>query len=514
MPSSNVLAFRANVDPKTVRANAPSELTCLFELQSKSDLSRAPAAMRTNVCLVFDCSGSMVDAKRETAIGAAKRIVDTIHERHRISLVGFASGARLLVNNAHSSGDQRDAIKKQIDRIREFPRGTTNLAEGLRRGMRVVSAEPSDAKVMVILSDGGADDPKAAEQAALRATAHGIQLFAVGIGADYHAERLLRMVTPSNGAVFGETALANVESTFESLIGRIERFVATNASLVVTVAKGVRVGEAFKTSPERAFVGALTADATGKVALHVGNIEHGQTYAFVLSMTVPGNAPGTIEILHATLGYDVPALRLRGQECEVGVALTYGAGTRESDAEVQAALRAAKIAALTEQLAALRGRRDAKKRAEVLELLVEVCKAHGDAKGAAFYRGLLGEALAGNALAREKLNALVVEASAQRQSTSDAGRPSSKPGKPAKRASLPATFDVVLLEAGDSVILLVRELREVTGKPLRDVESIVMDAPSPIREALSLKEAKALKRRIEAVGARVEVRERSAASVS
>jgi hypothetical protein len=43
--------------------------------------------------------------------------------------------------------------------------------------------------VIVILSDGGADDPKAAENAALRATADDIQLFAVGIGADYQAER-------------------------------------------------------------------------------------------------------------------------------------------------------------------------------------------------------------------------------------------------------------------------------------------------------------------------------------
>ena len=70
------------------------------------------------------------------------------------------------------------------------------------------------------------------------------------------------------------------------------------------------------------------------------------------------------------------------------------------------------------------------------------------------------------------------------------------------------------LEAGDSVILLVRELRDVTGKTLREVESIVRDAPAPIREALSLKEAKALKRRIEDSGARAEVREREASSVS
>ncbi len=511
MPASNVLELRATVDPKTVRANAPSAVTSLFELRSRSDLPRASAAMTTNVCLVFDCSGSMVDKKREAAIGAAKRIVDTIHERHRISLVGFASSARLLVNNAHASGDQRDAIKKQIDKIPQFPRGTTNLAEGLRRGARVVSAEPSDARVMVILSDGGADDPKAAERAALRATAEGIQLFAVGVGADYHAERLLRIVTPSNGAVFGETALDKIESTFEALIGRIERFVATNASLVVTVAKGVRVGEAFKTSPERAFVGALPADATGKVALQVGNIEHGQTYAFILSLTAPAHPPGTIDLLRATLRYDVPALRLRAQECEIAVALGYGAAARESDAEVQAAFRAAKIAGLTEQLAALRGRKDAKKRAEVLELLVEVSKAHGDAKAAAFYRSLLKEAVAGDALAREKLNALVVGASAQRQSTPDLGRRSSKPGK---RPSIPAMFDVVLVDAGDSIILLVRELRDLTGKTLREVELLVRDSPSPIRESLPLKEAKALQRRIEGTGARVEVRERGATPAS
>jgi ribosomal protein L7/L12 len=511
MPPSDVLDLRANVDPKTVRANVSSELTCLLELQSNSDLSTAPAELRTNVCLVFDCSGSMVDKKREAAIGAAKRIIDTIHERHAVSLVGFATGARLLVNNAHASGDQRDAIKKQIDRMRDFPRGTTNLAEGLRRGIRAVSAEPSDAKVIVVLSDGGADDPKAAENAALRATAEGIQIFAVGIGADYHAERLLRMVTPSNGAVFGETALEKVESTFESLIGRIERFVATNASLVVTVAEGVALGEAFKTSPERAFVGALSTDAARKAALHVGNVEHGPTYAFALSMTAPASAPGAVEILRATLTYDVPALRLRGQSREIAVTLTYGAEARKSDADVQAALRAAKIAAFVEQLAELRGRKDAKKRTQVLERIVEECKANGDTKGAAFYRSLLKEALAGEALSREKLNALVVAASAQRQSTPDAGRRSSKPGK---SASLPATFDVVLVEAGGPVILLVRALREVTGKSLRDVESLVDDAPSVIGQALPKKEAKALKRRIEDIGARVEVRERNGAAAS
>jgi len=68
MPPSDVIELRAHLDPKAVRPNVPSDLTCLFELEARSDLPAASTALRTNVCLVFDCSGSMVDKKREAAI--------------------------------------------------------------------------------------------------------------------------------------------------------------------------------------------------------------------------------------------------------------------------------------------------------------------------------------------------------------------------------------------------------------------------------------------------------------
>src|SRR5438309_1227236 len=133
-----VFKFEATLDQPTVPASVETDLKLYVRLESLPDLvvpaADAAKAMTTNICLVFDCSGSMAGKKRDAAIDAAKMIVDTIHERHRLSLVGFASKAKILVDNAQPNREGKDAIKKKIDdAIRAFPRGTTTLAEGLKK---------------------------------------------------------------------------------------------------------------------------------------------------------------------------------------------------------------------------------------------------------------------------------------------------------------------------------------------------------------------------------------------
>src|SRR6266516_2525435 len=96
----DLLQLRAQLDRPAVPADQPAELKLHVQLQSVPGLVIPPAkAMTTNICLVFDCSGSMAGKKRETAIEAAHRIVETIAERHRLSLVGFATRAKVLVDN-------------------------------------------------------------------------------------------------------------------------------------------------------------------------------------------------------------------------------------------------------------------------------------------------------------------------------------------------------------------------------------------------------------------------------
>jgi large subunit ribosomal protein L7/L12 len=65
------------------------------------------------------------------------------------------------------------------------------------------------------------------------------------------------------------------------------------------------------------------------------------------------------------------------------------------------------------------------------------------------------------------------------------------------------TYDVVLVSGGENVIVLVRELRELTGLELREVKLLIDAAPRTIKPGLSRVEAERLRQRLEAIGARV-----------
>jgi predicted unusual protein kinase regulating ubiquinone biosynthesis (AarF/ABC1/UbiB family) len=83
---------------------------------------------------------------------------------------------------------------------------------------------------------------------------------------------------------------------------------------------------------------------------------------------------------------------------------------------------------------------------------------------------------------------------------------------PAASAATPATsadtssWDVVLVDGGESPIALIRELRELTGKDLRDLEMLIDSPPETLKRDLPRADAEDLRRRLEARGARVEVR--------
>ncbi len=497
MSTRDVFKFEANLDHGIIPIESESELKLLFEVQSLPGLVVPAAdtakAMTTNICLVFDCSGSMAGKKRDTAIEAAKMIVDTVHERHRLSLVGFSTKARVLVDNAQPSKEGKDEIKRKIDQqIRDFPRGTTNLGSGLKKAAEILGKKRASAKVMVVLSDGGADSARVAQAAGMLATQAGIQLFAVGIGDDYEADALLKLVTPSNGAVFGESDLQKIKSTFEVLIGRIESFIATNAFLVLTLGDRVRAGKAYKTSPEQAFIGKLIPDAKSQVKLHVGNIEQGQSYGFLVTLTAPARKAGKAELARATLLYDAPSLRLSDQKRQLKVTVEYARGKqKEANAEVMAAFRAAQFVELAEGLADAQRRKDKSASTDILKQLIRRAEEQGEAQAKAFYEDLLAELDEKGKISQERINALVLGTTAMLR----------------EKKKGPQLYDVVLTDPGTSLIQLVREIRNLTGLDLAAIGDVVKSVPATL-QVLPLTEARALKKLLQGAGARADVRRR------
>ena len=68
------------------------------------------------------------------------------------------------------------------------------------------------------------------------------------------------------------------------------------------------------------------------------------------------------------------------------------------------------------------------------------------------------------------------------------------------------SFDVVLAAAGDQKINVIKEVRAITGLGLKEAKDMVEAAPKVIKEGAKKDEAEALKKQLEAAGAKVELK--------
>ena len=67
------------------------------------------------------------------------------------------------------------------------------------------------------------------------------------------------------------------------------------------------------------------------------------------------------------------------------------------------------------------------------------------------------------------------------------------------------SFDVLLKEVGDQKINVIKAVKEATGLGLKEAKDIVDSAPKVIKEGLKKEEADELKKKLEEVGAIVEL---------
>ncbi len=67
-------------------------------------------------------------------------------------------------------------------------------------------------------------------------------------------------------------------------------------------------------------------------------------------------------------------------------------------------------------------------------------------------------------------------------------------------------FDVVLTSSGDKKIEVLKVVREVTGLGLKEAKDLVDGVPKPLKNGIKKEEAETIKKKIEAVGGKVELK--------
>jgi large subunit ribosomal protein L7/L12 len=91
-----------------------------------------------------------------------------------------------------------------------------------------------------------------------------------------------------------------------------------------------------------------------------------------------------------------------------------------------------------------------------------------------------------------------------------AAAPVAMAAAPAAAAAAPVEekteFNVVLVEAGANKIAAIKEVRAITGLGLKEAKDLVEGAPKSVKEGASKQEAEEIKKKLEAVGAKVELK--------
>jgi large subunit ribosomal protein L7/L12 len=80
-------------------------------------------------------------------------------------------------------------------------------------------------------------------------------------------------------------------------------------------------------------------------------------------------------------------------------------------------------------------------------------------------------------------------------------------GGAAPAAEEKTSFDVILVEAGGNKIAVIKEVRAaVSGLGLAEAKTLVESAPKSLKEGVTKEEAEEIKKKIEAAGAKVEIK--------
>ena len=80
------------------------------------------------------------------------------------------------------------------------------------------------------------------------------------------------------------------------------------------------------------------------------------------------------------------------------------------------------------------------------------------------------------------------------------------PAEAAAAAEEKTEFDVILAEAGDKKVNVIKVVRAVTGLGLKEAKGLVDGAPSPIKEGASKEEAEDIKKQLEEAGGAAELK--------
>ena len=252
-----------------------------------------------NLAVVLDRSGSMADeGKIEYAKKAVIALIDQLREDDLFSLVIYDDVITVL-REARSVGSKRE-LRRLLDDV--SPRGATNLGGGLVEGLRQAERHRGKEYVnrVILLSDGlanrGTTDSYELRRIAQRYRSRSISITTMGVGLEYNENLMMGLAESGGGNYYFVESPGSLASIFRKELEGFGSVVAQNASIELTLARGVRVHD---------IIGCEHSRNSGSVNVPVGDLYSGEHREITVELEVPPGS-GRLDIAKGVLHYDGP----------------------------------------------------------------------------------------------------------------------------------------------------------------------------------------------------------------
>ena len=288
-----------------------SNIDCGGSFQVKLSLTAAPDIVTnpTDIVLILDCSGSMAGSPLANLKNGAKAFIDIIDEAtdsaqdgqigfgSRIGIVSFANKATQNTQLITSVSDLKEAVDALTSR------GGTNHADAFTKAAELLEAPSTNARVMVMFTDGQTTAGSDPSPIAAAARAAGVVIYAIGLsGRNSVDEDALEdwASKPASSYVAITPDDEELKDLFKDLARNIAKPGATNVVVTDTISPCFRI-----TSVSLPTRGAASLIGANTVQWQIDELGVTRSEGAELEFTVQhiGPCSGTLEV-NESISYD------------------------------------------------------------------------------------------------------------------------------------------------------------------------------------------------------------------
>jgi len=269
-----------------------------------------------NLCLVIDRSTSMQGARLENVKGAARQIIDELHDDDTLAVVAFDDKAEVVLPSRASINCA--SAKARVSAI--WASGGTEILQGMQLGLSELRRHHSNRVTshMILLTDGQTyGDEEACVAEARRAGARRIGITAMGIGEDWNDTLLDEIATQSGGVSAYIASPGQVRALLQQRVRGLGTVFAQGLTLETRFAEGVWMESAFRISP---YLEGLTS--TDGV-INLGALQADVPLAIVLELGVAQKPIGEHRLVQLELSGDIPALGRQEEKLRRDIRCTF-----------------------------------------------------------------------------------------------------------------------------------------------------------------------------------------------